>query len=172
MLGISNQPTHNLKSIMTILALDPSGTSITGYFWFKNWSSWKIGSVEGKNYLQQAKNLQILLKNLNPQILVYETSFWWKTKQAQKDLQELVYLNGVIGWLTDSHGCETKQILNHSVKDLAKQITNGKVITGLQLQDRQWSFKDQTINEHERDALIVFWIYWVRVLKNDWPFAD
>jgi len=61
---------------MTILALDPSGTSFTGYFLFKNWSSWEIGSIAGKNYLLQAKNLQNLLKNYSPEILVYETSFW------------------------------------------------------------------------------------------------
>jgi hypothetical protein len=154
---------------MTILALDPSGTSTTGCFYFKNWSNWKIGSITGKNYLQQAKKLQILLKNLNPSILVYETSFWWKTNSAQKDLQELVYLNGVIGWLALEYGCETKQILNHSVKEIVK---NGPAITGLQLQAKQWSFKNQAINEHERDALIAFWIYWVRVLKKEWPFAD
>jgi len=157
---------------MTILCLDPSGTSTTGYFWFKNWSSWEIGSIEGKNYLQQAKNLQNLLKNLNPSILVYETSFWWKTNSAQKDLQELVYLNGVIGWLAMEQGYETKQILNHSVKDLAKQITNGKVITGLEKSTSGWYFKSQPINPHELDALIVFWIYWVRVLRKEWPFSE
>jgi len=55
---------------MSILALDPSGTSLTGYFYFVNWSKWEIGSLEGKNYLIQAKNLESLLKKLSPQILI------------------------------------------------------------------------------------------------------
>ena len=55
---------------MSILALDPSGTSQTGYFYFVNWSKWEMGSLEGKNYLIQAKNIENLLKNLKPQVLV------------------------------------------------------------------------------------------------------
>ena len=158
---------------MTILALDPSGTSITGYFLFKNWSSWKIGSIEAKNYLQQAKNIENLLKNHSVEFLVYETSFWWKTNSAQRDLQELVYLNGVLGWLAREQGCETKPILNHSVKDMVmRQVLANQPITGLTKTNQGWQFKNQSINPHERDAVVVFWIYWTRVLKREWPFAD
>jgi len=55
---------------MNILALDPSGTSQTGYFLYQNWSKWEIGSVEGKNYLEQAKKIENLLKNKSVQVLV------------------------------------------------------------------------------------------------------
>jgi hypothetical protein len=54
---------------MRILCLDPSGTSTTGYFLYENWSKWEFGSIEGKNYLEQAKNLENLLKNKSPQVL-------------------------------------------------------------------------------------------------------
>ena len=152
---------------MRILALDPSGTSQTGYFLYENWSKWEIGSVEGKNYLEQAKNIKNLLKNKSVQVLVWETSFWWKTNRAQKDLQELVYLNGVLGWLAEQQGCETKQVLNHSVKE----VGSSQAITGLEKTEQGWQFKGQALNQHERDALIVFWIYWTRMLKKEWPFA-
>ena len=150
---------------MNILALDPSGTTQTGYFYFVNWSQWEIGSMEGKNYLQQAKNLENLLKNKPVQVLVWETSYWWKTTKAQKDLQELVYLNGVLGWLALVHGCQTQTILNHSIKE----VGNSQTIAGLE-KIEGWQFKGQPINIHERDALIVFWIYWVRICKREWPF--
>ena len=152
---------------MRILALDPSGTSTTGYFYFANWSQWEIGSINGKNYLHQAKTLENLLKNKSVQVLIWETSFWWKTGKAQKDLQELVYLNGVLGWLAEQYSCESKQVLNHSVKE----VGNKQTIAGLERLENGWQFKGQPINIHERDALLVFWIYWTRMLKKEWPFA-
>jgi len=58
----------------------------------------------------------------------------------------------VIGWLALEQDCETKQILNHSVKE----ILANQSILGLQIKDQQWFFKSRPINEHERDALVVF----------------
>lgn len=153
--------------MLSILALDPSGTSTTGYFYFVNWSNYDIGSITGQNYLIQAKNIENLVKNKQVQILVWETSFWWKTNKAQKDLQELVYLNGVLGYLGDKYNCQTQTIVNHTVKD----VENKKTITGLVKKDKKWYFKGRMINEHEKDALLVFWIYWVRILRKEWPFA-
>jgi len=149
-----------------ILALDPSGTSLTGYFYFENWTNWEVGSIEGKNYLQQAKNIENLLKNKEVDILVWETSYWWKTNKAQKDLQELVYLNGVLGHLGDKYNCQTQTIINHTVKE----VENKKTIAGLKKNDNHYEFKEQRINQHETDAIIIYWIYWVRVLRKKWPF--
>jgi len=70
-------------------------------------------------------------------------------------LQELVYLNGVLGWLANKYGCESKQILNHSVKE----VGNKQTIAGLEKTEKGWQFKGQAINIHEQDALLVFWIY-------------
>ena len=151
----------------SILALDPSGTSKTGYFYFANWNNWEIGVIEGKNYLEQAKNLENLLKNKKVDILLWETSYFWKTNKAQKDLQELVYLNGVLGYLADKYDCKYQTILNHSVLEAAKSQS----IEGLVKSNGNYTFKDKPISIHERDALIVFWIYWVRILKREWPFS-
>ena len=151
---------------MAILALDPGKQM--GYFYFENWSNYEIGTLEGKNYLEQSKNLENLVKNKQPQILVWETSFWWKTNKAQKDLQELVCLNGVIGYLAFIYGLQGKTILNHSVLEVAKT----KTIEGLKSKENQWQFKGKEINIHERDAVLVFWIYWVRMLKKEWPFSS
>ena len=70
-------------------------------------------------------------------------------------MQELIYLNGVLGWLAEQSGCESKQILNHSVIE----VGNNQKIAGLEQSENGWQFKDQAINQHERDALLVFWIY-------------
>ena len=80
----------------------------------------------------------------------------------------LVYLNGVLGWLALVHGCQTQTILNHSVKE----VLASQVIAGLEKVETGWQFKGQNINQHERDALIVFWIYWVRICKKEWPFSN
>jgi hypothetical protein len=60
----------------------------------------------------------------------------------------------VLGWLAEQYGCESKQILNHSVKE----VGNKQTIAGLEKAEG-WEVKGQPINIHERDALLVFWIY-------------
>lgn len=151
---------------MAILALDPGNKM--GYFYFENWSNWEIGTLQGKNYQQQSKNLENLIKNKLVATLVWETSFWWKTNKAQKDLQDLIYLNGVLGYLAFNYGLQEKTVLNHSVLEVSRT----KSIEGLKSQQNHYSFKGKELNIHERDALIVFWIYWVRILKKEWPFSD
>jgi len=47
---------------MSTLALDPSGTTETGYFLFRSSQEWEIGTITGKNAAEQAKNLNNLLK--------------------------------------------------------------------------------------------------------------
>jgi hypothetical protein len=33
-----------------------------------------------------------------------------------------------------------------------------------------WIFKNQEINEHQKDALLLFWIYWTKMEKKEWPW--
>jgi hypothetical protein len=61
----------------------------------------------------------------------------------------------VLGYLADKYGCESQQVLNHSVG----RVLNTQLIVGLKKSAQGWQFKGQTINQHERDALLVFWIY-------------
>lgn len=119
---------------MAILALD-SGKQM-GYFYFENWSNYEINTLQGKNYLEQSKNLENLIKNKPVQILVWETSYWWKTNKAQKDLQELVYLNGVIGYLAFNYNLKEKTILNHSVLE----VSNSKKYWRLNLSAKSLQF--------------------------------
>ena len=66
-LCIQSQP-ETKKLTMRILALDPGKQM--GYFYFENWSNYEISTLEGKNYLEQAKNLENLLKNKPVQVLI------------------------------------------------------------------------------------------------------
>ena len=67
-----------------ILALDPSGTSTTGLFYFENWSKWEITSITTENWLEQGEKLENYLKNKQVQVLACEVSSMWKRSQLNK----------------------------------------------------------------------------------------
>jgi len=154
--------------IMSILALDPSGTTETGYFLFRSSQDWIIGTITGKTAVEQSKNLNNLLKKERPQNLVWETSFWWKTNKAQKDLQELVYFNGIILYLADINNISGHKILNNEIQRVIKYY-DGE-IGGLVVEDKKWYFQKQPLTIHQRDALLVFFVYWTIKLKRPWPW--
>jgi hypothetical protein len=155
---------------MTILTLDPSGHSETGAFWFENFDKWELFTITGKNSREQGKNLKKWLKNKKPDCLAWETSYWVNTKKLQKYLQELIYFNGIIGFLVQDLGIKEEcQVLNLEVqKVLNYQLERVKK---LQLIKSQWFFSNRKITVHERDALLVFYVYWVVKQKRTWPWA-
>jgi len=61
----------------SILTLDPSGTSQTGGFFFKNWAEYDIFTIEGKNAVEHAEKVERYIKGKNQlEALVWETSYW------------------------------------------------------------------------------------------------
>lgn len=162
-----------------ILALDPSGTSTTGIFLYENWSTYKISSFTSENWLEQAKNLQELVKNEEVKIIACEIGNMWKRTGYTFHFDKLIKLVGVSEYLAHQEGIEYVPIGNYLRKrweDLAKE---GK-IKGLVCQKEQgktgrpkqvWYFKEQKLNEHEKDAVLIFYIYWCKFLKREWPFS-
>lgn len=153
---------------MSILALDPSGTTETGYLLFRSSQDWRLGTIKGKTSVEQSKNLNNLLKIERVQNLVWETSFWWKTNKAQKNLQELVYFNGIIHYLVNINNICGHTILNKEVQQVLKSY-DGE-IGGLEVIDKDWYFKNQLLTVHQRDAVLVFFVYWNLKLKRPWPW--
>ena len=66
---------------MRILALDPSGTSTTGIFLYENWSNWQITSFTSEKWLEQAKNLENLVKKEKVEVLACEVSTMWQQQR-------------------------------------------------------------------------------------------
>jgi hypothetical protein len=153
---------------MTILALDPSGTTETGYLLFRSSQDWRIGTIWGKTAIEQGKNLDNLLKMEKIAVVIWETGIKLKMNWAQKDYRELLRLEGIIGWLADANNLESYSILNREVKSLIKYYDNE--IAKLTVVEKQWYFASQLITIHQRDALLVFYLYWVRKLKRPWPW--
>jgi hypothetical protein len=82
-----------------ILTFDPAGTSETGWFYFQNIDNWEIGTITGINSVEHGKKADILIKNKKPYIIGWETANFLKTKYANTDWLELVYINGIIPYL-------------------------------------------------------------------------
>lgn len=155
---------------MTTLTLDTSGHSETGAFRFESFDKWEVFTIKGENSRKQGKNLKNYLKNNKIDCLAWETSYWWKTQKAQSSLRELIYFNGIIGFLVEDLGIkESFEVLNLEVqKVLNYQLERVKRLSEIQ---GQWFFNNRKITVHERDAILVFYVYWVVKQKRAWPWA-
>ncbi|RHZ36316.1 hypothetical protein [endosymbiont GvMRE of Glomus versiforme] len=165
---------------MKILALDPSGTSTTGIFLFENWTNWKIISYTDKNYLNQAKNIQELAKKEQVNLIVCEVSSLWEKSRHNYHFLDLIKLTGIIEWISQELGIEFVPISNQYMNRWKAEAKERK-IAGLSFKQIQgktgrpkgvWYFKDRELNDHEKDALLIFWIYWVKFKKREWPFTN
>ena len=95
-----------------ILALDPSGTSISGLFCFENWSSYEINSISAKKWLEQAKKIENYLKNKQVQILLIETTNLYKKSGYTYEMPALIKLVGLLEYLALQNGIECHLISN------------------------------------------------------------
>ena len=59
------------------------------------------------------------------------------------------------------------EVLNREVDKVIKYY-NGE-IGGLAV-DKKWYFKKQLLTVHQRDAILVFFVYWTKKMKRPWPF--
>lgn len=162
-----------------ILSIDPSGTSISGLFYFENWNSWEISSIEAKKWLEQGKKIENYLQNKQVQILLIETTNLYKKSGYTYEMPALIKLVGLLEYLALQLGIECHLISNRYMDKWELAAREGKV-AGLELRKVKrdsgrpknvWYFKEKELNEHEKDALLIFYVYWVKFLKKDWPFA-
>lgn len=163
-----------------ILALDPSGTSTTGIFLFENWSNYQIFSFTDKNWLKQAKNLQKLVKKEEIKIMACEVNSLWKKTGYTYHFDKLIKLVGLTEYLANELGIEYVPVGNYYKNRWEREAKEGK-IAGLIIKREkgktgrpkaQWYFKNQKLNEHEKDAVLIFYIYWCKFKKKEWPFSD
>src|SRR5437763_13910792 len=95
-----------------ILALDPSGTSISGLFYYENWNNYEISSISAKKWLEQAKKIETYLKNKQVQILLIETTNLYKKSGYTYEMPALIKLVGLLEYLALQLGIECHLISN------------------------------------------------------------
>lgn len=165
--------------MVRILSIDPSGTSISGLFYFENWSNWEISSVEAKNWLIQAEKIENELKKQQVEILLIETTNLYKKTGYTKEMPALIKLIGLLEYLSLKNGIECHLISNRFMSQWEAEAKEGK-IGGLELKEikgktgrpkRVWYFKEKELNEHEKDAVLIFFVYWMKLKRKAWPFA-
>ena len=162
-----------------ILSIDPSGTSISGLFYFENWNNWEISSIEAKNWLNQAEKIETYLKNKQVEVLLIETTNLYKKSGYTYEMPALIKLVGLLEYLALQNRIECRLISNRFMPQWEQQAKEGK-IKNLELKEVKgkigrpklvWYFKNQELNEHKKDALLIFFVYWVKIKKKDWPWS-
>ena len=189
---------NNEKEKPTWLTTDPSGHSKSGYMIFRSVDDFKIGTWEDEKWWNHAKFFHNLVKNENVKYWGIEsTGRYLKTWASEKGqgafmaesffsllncYSSLLYI-GVIEEI------EVKEIINFNVSQWEKKIKKegGGVIPGLKYGKVRkftehykhkgilvpaWTFKNNIINDHEKDAVIIFYLHYVKYKYNEWPFKD
>ncbi len=165
--------------MVRILSIDPSGTSISGLFYFENWNHYEISSISAKKWLEQGKKIETYLKNKQVEVLLIETTNLYKKSGYTYEMPALIKLVGLLEYLALQNGIECHLISNRFM-DKWELAARERKIAGLELKKIKrdsgrpknvWHFKDQPLNEHEKDAVLIFYVYWCKFQKKVWPFA-
>jgi len=104
-----------------ILSIDPSGTSISGLFYFENWNSWEISSIEAKNWLIQAEKIENYLKNKQVEVLLMEITNLYKKSGYTYEMPALIKLVGLLEYLALKNGIECHLISNRFMPQWEQQ---------------------------------------------------
>jgi hypothetical protein len=163
-----------------ILTFDPSGTSESGWFRFHSIHNWEIGTITGENSVEHGKNIDKLIKNTKPLIIGWETANFLKTKYANADWLELIYINGIIPYLIHVNNVSLAHAYKVYNLETDRAIKSSR-ITGLEMKQVKgergrpkniWYFQGQELTVHQRDAIAVFYVVWTKFLKRPWPWQE
>jgi hypothetical protein len=117
------------------------------------------------------KNLENLLKNKKPNFIAYENSNYLKNAFMNSHFTDLLKVVAGLELILAKEQIENKAISNIQVAGLEGIAREGK-IAGLIFKKENsltgrpklvWYFKGKELSEHEKDALLVFYLYWVKI---------
>lgn len=178
----------------TILTIDP-GPPITGLCFYKNPREFKIYSCstknlpdEGENWVIHANFIRKEIKALNPEVIGVESGkiFGSLPSGLSHEMDELIKLTGFCQWSGLENGAEVIKIPNQQ-RDyyLQNYLPEGR-IGGLRKEriKKYWDGavrqstrgvyvflgSENIVSVHERDAIIMLYIYITKYLKRHWPF--
>lgn len=177
------------------LSTDPSGHSKSGYMLFKSKDDFKIGTWEDEKWQNHAKFFYNLVKNENVKYWGIESTGrylkTWASKKGQgaymaESFFSLLNCYSSLLFIADIEEIEAKEILNMNVSQWEKKAKVGE-IPGLKYTKIRkytehyknkgilvpaWTFLNKVINDHEKDAVIIFYLYYVKYKYNDWPWNN
>lgn len=163
------------------MSMDPSGTSTTSIFYYENWNKWMFVSFTDPVWTEQVRNAEKWLKDLQPRNLLVETGKLFQKRRYNKHMVDLIRMVGAVEYLTGQRNIEYNKISNQYRQKWANSEADKGCIAGLEIRNiRQnkrggpkkiWFFKDKELNEHEKDALLIFYAWWVKKKGREWPWT-
>ncbi|CFW93291.1 protein of unknown function [endosymbiont DhMRE of Dentiscutata heterogama] len=161
------------------MATDPSGTSTSSIFYYKSWNEWAIFSFTDKNWLNQAENMENWLEELQPKTLLVETGKLFRNQKYNHNMVDLIRTVGALEYVAKQRTIKYEGVSNQYRDKWGNRVADKGDIAGLELKKIQgkmgaprkvWFFKDRELNEHERDAVLIFYAWWVKRKGREWPF--
>ena len=144
---------------LRILAVDPSGTGITGMF-FKSEAQEQFFQYWDQDWKRHQLFIFSLLEKYVPDMVLYENSNYVSLRG--KDMTSLFKL---LGWLESLPNSlpelKVEEVLVSQVKGLRSKLLKGEQkIEGLEYKKgKGWHHKGKKISTHELDAYLVYWLW-------------
>jgi len=156
-----------------IICCDQGATKTTGYFMFFGGCAYDFRTWTDENWLSHVKDAEKLLTEKKPTLFIFEDCKQYAGNKAgfvNYHFRNVVKAGGAVEYLCHKLGVKTYGIANAHEWRTQKKAKGGE-IPGL-FRKREWYFKDKKISVHEKDALILFYMWWVNKNGKTWPWIN
>lgn len=167
---------------MVVISSDQGGTNITGYFLYFGGCAYDFKSWEDKNWTSHVEYTKNLLNEYKPKLFIFEECKQYAGNSkgfVNYHFRNVVKAGGAVEYVCHDLGISKYGIVNANEWRTQKKAKDGE-IPGLVLKRikgpkgyprNTWHFKDRVINEHEKDALILFYMWNLKNGKT-WPWIN
>jgi len=153
-----------------IISCDQGATKITGYFLWLGGCSYDFWTCEDKNWVKHVDDGKKLLEKYKPTLFIFEDNKQLAGNDkgfANYHYRDVLRAGGAMEYVCHSLNIKTYGIFNANTWRTKKKALAGE-IPGL-IKKREWYFKERKITVHEKDAVILLYI-WFKRNKKTWPW--
>ena len=170
-----------------IITIDPTGDNITGIFTYYGGLLFDFTSYQEKKWTWHHNFISSFVKERKPRLVIYEDNIRIKTSKGfiNDHYRNLLKSIGGIELILETQQIPSKIIYSSFTKYAEREAEKGNIGGLVRIKKpreegketrgakkKAWVFKRQEIDEHQKDALLLFWIYWTRMEKKIWPWIN
>lgn len=152
---------------MKVLAIDPSGTGITGLF-FTDSNQKEFYQCQNKDWKDHYVYILNLIKEKQPNLILYEDTNYIHRKT--KDGLSLFRLLGALECLSSLFKLEINSVSVLRAKELTKKLLAGvEKLEGIDYQQgrgKGWLWKGQRVSIHQLEAYLVYYLFTRKNIEN------
>ena len=155
---------------MIVISCDQGATKITGYFIWFGGCAYDFRTCEDENWICHVESAERLIKEIKPSLFLFEDVKQYAGNSkgfVNYHFRNVVKAGGAVEYVCHQLGVSKYGIVNAHEWRTQEKAKRG-MTPGL-IRKKEWYFKDRKITVHEKDALVLFYV-WCERNKKPWPW--